>query len=121
LRIRLAERTVLVALAQASVLAENYGGETSCIFIDIGLTILRKDLKKWSKEELGAKCDEGANILKSVYRSVLTSIGNFSGFLFILIVRFSARSLRTILSSPRCSPVGWRNCKRRANSRPVFH
>ncbi|KAG9097760.1 hypothetical protein FRC06_007212, partial [Ceratobasidium sp. 370] len=53
LRIRLAERTVLVALAQACVLAENF-----------------KDVNKWSKEELGAKCDEGAEILKSVYSEI---------------------------------------------------
>ncbi|KAF8603617.1 ATP-dependent DNA ligase [Ceratobasidium sp. AG-I] len=53
LRIRLAERTVLVALAQACVLAENHG-----------------DLKKWSKEELGTKCDEGADILKSVFSEI---------------------------------------------------
>ncbi|KAG8712971.1 hypothetical protein FRC08_013845 [Ceratobasidium sp. 394] len=53
LRIRLAERTVLVALAQACVLAEN-----------------SKDINKWSKEELGAKCDEGAEILKSVYSEI---------------------------------------------------
>ncbi|KAG9122124.1 hypothetical protein FRC07_001634, partial [Ceratobasidium sp. 392] len=49
LRIRLAERTVLVALAQACVLAENFKGD---------------------KEELGAKCDEGADILKSVYSEI---------------------------------------------------
>ncbi|QRV78457.1 ATP-dependent DNA ligase [Ceratobasidium sp. AG-Ba] len=53
LRIRLAERTVLVALAQACILAENH-----------------KDINKWSKEELGAKCDEGAEILKSVYSEI---------------------------------------------------
>ncbi|KAG8770643.1 hypothetical protein FRC12_004146 [Ceratobasidium sp. 428] len=53
LRIRLAERTVLVALAQACVLAENF-----------------KDVNKWSKEELGAKCDEGAEILKSVFSEI---------------------------------------------------
>ncbi|KAG8756046.1 hypothetical protein FRC11_005566, partial [Ceratobasidium sp. 423] len=53
LRIRLAERTVLVALAQACVLAEN-----------------SNDVKKWSKEDLGAKCDEGVEILKSVYSEI---------------------------------------------------
>ncbi|KAJ1305103.1 hypothetical protein OPQ81_000142 [Rhizoctonia solani] len=53
LRIRLAERTVLVALAQACVLAEN-----------------SKDVEKWSKEDLGAKCDEGVEILKSVYSEI---------------------------------------------------
>ncbi|CAE6425861.1 unnamed protein product [Rhizoctonia solani] len=53
LRIRLAERTVLVALAQACVLAEN-----------------SKDVEKWSHEDLGAKCDEGVEILKSVYSEI---------------------------------------------------
>ncbi|CAE6458214.1 unnamed protein product [Rhizoctonia solani] len=53
LRIRLAERTVLVALAQASVLAANFD-----------------DVEKWSHEDLGAKCDEGVEILKSVYSEI---------------------------------------------------
>ncbi|CAE6443504.1 hypothetical protein ACGC1H_006104 [Rhizoctonia solani] len=53
LRIRLAERTVLVALAQACVLADNF-----------------KDVEKWSHEDLGAKCDEGVEILKSVYSEI---------------------------------------------------
>ncbi|KAF8714519.1 DNA ligase, partial [Rhizoctonia solani] len=53
LRIRLAERTVLVALAQACVLAANY-----------------EDVEKWSKEDLGAKCDEGVEILKAVYSEI---------------------------------------------------
>ncbi|CAE6339777.1 unnamed protein product [Rhizoctonia solani] len=53
LRIRLAERTVLVALAQACVLAANY-----------------EDVEEWSKEDLGAKCDEGVEILKSVYSEI---------------------------------------------------
>ncbi|CAE7227332.1 unnamed protein product [Rhizoctonia solani] len=53
LRIRLAERTVLVALAQACVLAEN-----------------SKDIEEWSHEDLGAKCDEGVEILKSVYSEI---------------------------------------------------
>ncbi|EUC57299.1 ATP-dependent DNA ligase [Rhizoctonia solani AG-3 Rhs1AP] len=53
LRIRLAERTVLVALAQACVLADNF-----------------KDIEKWSHEDLGAKCDEGVEILKSVYSEI---------------------------------------------------
>ncbi|KAH7338388.1 hypothetical protein B0J17DRAFT_572034 [Rhizoctonia solani] len=53
LRIRLAERTVLVALAQACVLAANFD-----------------DVEKWSHEDLGAKCDEGVEILKSVYSEI---------------------------------------------------
>ncbi|EJT98065.1 ATP-dependent DNA ligase [Dacryopinax primogenitus] len=48
LRIRLAERTVLVAVAWATVLRD-------------------RGSKKWSKEKLASELEEGANIVKSVY------------------------------------------------------
>lgn len=50
LRIGNAERSVLVALAHAIVLAEK-----------------EKDSKKWSKEKLASRLEEGAEVVKSVY------------------------------------------------------
>ncbi|KAI0068215.1 ATP-dependent DNA ligase [Artomyces pyxidatus] len=50
LRIGLAERTVLVALAHATVLAEQ-----------------EQTGKRWNKEKLAARLEEGSSILKSVY------------------------------------------------------
>ncbi|EIN13769.1 DNA ligase I [Punctularia strigosozonata HHB-11173 SS5] len=55
LRIGNAERTVLVALAHAVVLAEKERGS-----------------KKWSEEKLTARLEEGANIIKSVYSELPT-------------------------------------------------
>jgi DNA ligase-1 len=54
LRIGNAERSVLVALAHAAVLAEK-----------------EKAGKRWNKEKLTAKLEEGTNMLKSVYRFVV--------------------------------------------------
>ncbi|KIM66216.1 hypothetical protein SCLCIDRAFT_1211444 [Scleroderma citrinum Foug A] len=53
LRIGNAERTVLVALAHAAILAE-------------------KDGKKWSKEKLASRLEEAAGIMKSVYSELPT-------------------------------------------------
>lgn len=57
LRIGNAERSVLVALAHATVLAER-----------------EKAGKQWNKEKLTAKLEEGTNTLKSVYRFVLSFV-----------------------------------------------
>ena len=69
MRIGNAERSVLVALAHAAVLAEMEQCEwhktihqsrvDECIF---------SAEKKWSKEKLAAKLTAGADIVKSVYR-----------------------------------------------------
>ncbi|KDR84973.1 hypothetical protein GALMADRAFT_233491 [Galerina marginata CBS 339.88] len=55
LRIGNAERSVLVALAQAAVLAEK-----------------EQSSKKWSQEQLVSRLEEGANIIKSVYSELPT-------------------------------------------------
>ncbi|KAG2061821.1 ATP-dependent DNA ligase [Suillus hirtellus] len=54
LRIGNAERTVLVALAHAAVLAKEHAG------------------KRWSKEKLASRLEEGASIMKSVYSELPT-------------------------------------------------
>ncbi|KAG1769209.1 ATP-dependent DNA ligase [Suillus occidentalis] len=54
LRIGNAERTVLVALAHAVVLAKEHAG------------------KRWSKEKLASRLEEGASIMKSVYSELPT-------------------------------------------------
>ncbi|KAG2159844.1 ATP-dependent DNA ligase [Suillus bovinus] len=54
LRIGNAERTVLVALAHAVVLAKEHAG------------------KRWSKEKLASRLEEGASIIKSVYSELPT-------------------------------------------------
>ena len=51
LRIGNAERSVLVALAQAAVLAEK-----------------EQASKKWSQEKLVARLEQGTEIMKAVYR-----------------------------------------------------
>jgi DNA ligase-1 len=70
LRIGNAERSVLVALAHAAVLAEK---ERSIFvhkqFSPFRLT-LHADGKKWSREKLATKLEEGANVIKAVYRYV---------------------------------------------------
>ncbi|KIM48219.1 hypothetical protein M413DRAFT_225258 [Hebeloma cylindrosporum] len=55
LRIGNAERSVLVSLSQAAVLAER-----------------ERSGKKWSQEQLASRLEEGANILKSVYSELPT-------------------------------------------------
>ncbi|KAG1862265.1 ATP-dependent DNA ligase [Suillus subluteus] len=54
LRIGNAERTVLVALAHAAVLAKEHVG------------------KRWSKEKLASRLEEGASVMKSVYSELPT-------------------------------------------------
>ncbi|OAX42948.1 DNA ligase I [Rhizopogon vinicolor AM-OR11-026] len=54
LRIGNAERTVLVALAHAAVLAKEQAG------------------KRWSKEKVASRLEEGANIMKAVYSELPT-------------------------------------------------
>ena len=66
LRIGNAERSVLVALAQAAVLAEK------------GMHMLRSPLrlaqnfdtgnKKWSPEKLASRLEQGTEVMKAVYR-----------------------------------------------------
>jgi len=67
LRIGLAERTVLVSLAQAVVLDEQKRRKLFpfhlCAFVDA-----RTVGKSWSKEKLSAKLEEATSILKQVYR-----------------------------------------------------
>lgn len=69
LRIGNAERSVLVALAHASVLAEKERSTTSydrnCFRRD---SPLLSGGKKWSDEKLASRLEEGANIIKGVYR-----------------------------------------------------
>ncbi|KAJ3506890.1 hypothetical protein NLJ89_g6607 [Agrocybe chaxingu] len=55
LRIGNAERSVLVALAQAAVLAER-----------------ERSTKKWSQDQLATRLEEGTNIIKSVYSELPT-------------------------------------------------
>lgn len=39
-------------------------------------SILPADGKKWSKEKLASRLEEAAGIMKSVYRSVLLTVGH---------------------------------------------
>lgn len=71
LRIGNAERSVLVALAHAAVLAE----KERCEYLQ-GLYVWKvvfkrmyTATKKWSQEQLGSRLEEAAGIMKSVYRS----------------------------------------------------
>lgn len=66
LRIRLAERTVLIALAHAVVLS----GERSnlCSTVNACVTFHLSVDRKRSTEELSKELEEGTTILKSVYR-----------------------------------------------------
>jgi DNA ligase-1 len=69
LRIGNAERTVLVALAHAAVLAKEHGMFHLNIANEHDLSFVQAG-KRWSKEKLASRLEEGASIMKSVYRSV---------------------------------------------------
>lgn len=73
LRIGNAERSVLVSLAHAAVLAEKERGEAHTFFLEHNseLTSLRVADKRWSQDKLTARLEEGAEIMKAVYRCVL--------------------------------------------------
>jgi ATP-dependent DNA ligase len=70
LRIGNAERSVVVALAHAAVLAEKDRGSGSSYCRISNLSLINHGLadKKWSKEKLTTRLEEGANTIKSVYR-----------------------------------------------------
>lgn len=68
LRIGNAERTVLVALAHAVVLAEQERGKHLRLFENDSCSYTHLAGKKWSTEKLASRLEEGASIVKSVYR-----------------------------------------------------
>jgi DNA ligase-1 len=70
LRIGNAERSVLVAIAHAAVLAEWEQGTHAIASTSI-LNILISYLvsKRWTEEKLAARLEEGANMVKAVFRS----------------------------------------------------
>lgn len=68
LRIGNAERSVLVALAHAAVLAEKETGvHFGRILFSTHLSLVVAG-KKWSQEKLATRLTEGAEIVKAVYR-----------------------------------------------------
>lgn len=69
LRIGNAERTVLVALAHAAVLAKEQGTSPPLLAIDVNSSRMTAG-KRWSKEKVASRLEEGANIMKAVYRLV---------------------------------------------------
>lgn len=82
LRIGLAERTVVVALAQAIVLSrpsknsDNEGVETWNFWIEADCSLLPVlDIKKLSKEKLQTELEEAASVVKAVYRYNSSSQG----------------------------------------------
>ena len=97
LRIGNAERTVLVALAHAAVLAEQESGEfcLTCavsirrvkLFIGPVAALLLTANKRLSKEKLASRLEEAAAIIKQVYRYVF-HITNVLGKLFLFSVIF---------------------------------
>jgi DNA ligase 1 len=61
----------VVALAHAAVLAEKERGRSVLlVMVSLVLIFLISVGKKWSNEKLAARLEEGADILKSVYRQV---------------------------------------------------
>ena len=69
MRIGNAERSVVVALAHAVVLSEKEKG--LFVFSVMAAQILKisvKAGKKWSQEKLVSRLEQGADILKAVYR-----------------------------------------------------
>jgi DNA ligase-1 len=68
LRIGNAERTVLVGLAHAAVLAEQERCKLRCFQRPSSTYISSLAGKKWSTEKLASRLEEGAGIVKSVYR-----------------------------------------------------
>lgn len=72
LRIGLAERTLIVALAHAIVLWENKKSASHSKPIepstDAALSSFLPGGSKWDKEKLAKKMEEGANTVKAVYR-----------------------------------------------------
>lgn len=72
MRIGNAERSVLVALAQAAVLAEK---EQCALSVHLVSTLDSHNLtagKKWSDEKLASRLEQGTEILKSVYSELPT-------------------------------------------------
>ena len=67
LRIGNAERTVLVALAHAAVLAEQEQCRHEQFYMNDVCSYCLAG-KKWSTEKLASRLEEGAKIVKSVYR-----------------------------------------------------
>lgn len=76
LRIGNAERSVLVAIAHAAVLAEWEQGKCAAPYKSDS----QRDLifcsagKKWTEEKLAVRLEEGANTIKAVYRSALLTL-----------------------------------------------
>lgn len=69
LRIGNAERSVLVALANAIVLAEKDKGTYVPLIVNISHFVKSFTVgKKWSGEQLTARLEEAVNIIKAVYR-----------------------------------------------------
>jgi hypothetical protein len=67
LRIGNAERSVLVALAQAAVLAEK---GMFVVISSLGIIqIFDIGNKKWSPEKLASRLEQGTEVMKGVYRS----------------------------------------------------
>ena len=75
LRIGNAERSVLVAIAHAAVLAEWEEGTHAIAYMPDARCDLVSYLagKRWTEEKLVTRLEEGVNTLKAVYRSAPTS------------------------------------------------
>ncbi len=98
LRIGNAERSVLVSLAHAAVLAEKER---------IG--------QKWSNEKLAARLEEGSNVMKGVYRYTRHLCQHFG------IDTFLASCPRMTKSSLHYWNTVWTACASTVSSHPVFH
>jgi DNA ligase 1 len=69
LRIGNAERTVLVAIARATVLAQEQGPSPLKLATEVYSSCIAAG-KRSSKEKLASRLEEGTDIMKAVYRSV---------------------------------------------------
>jgi ATP-dependent DNA ligase len=119
LRIGNAERSVLVAIAHAAVLAEWEQGthaiaSKSNFQRDI---ILYLEGKRWSEEKLDARLEEGANTIKAVYRfRQLLLLSRMLCLIFML-----ANCHPMTKSSQPCSSLALPGLENTANLRQAYH
>lgn len=117
LRIGNAERTVLVALAHAAVLAEQEAGENPRIRLSAvhgADCMLVAASRKLNKDKLAARLEDGAEIIKQVYRLDLVVSARLLQAVS-LMVPFSA-SCPTMTSSFQRSSMSVLTSSRRSAS-----